>query len=228
MDFLVRSFQAALFGAFDIRDPLELGQCVRSSVGDLLSGEPLVLPLPSDAPLEIPRIVLKDKEEHYSCNISGARLDLYYREKNPSVKWTDLRDEYLKHLFSISQTIVKALRARITRLGSVAELRVPVGASPSLTIRKAFLRDGVLAGEREIQLAVLHRESWETIEINRWVRLTGKAGESALRVVIDINSIPEKQYDFEVDNIASFYNRVSNFLIADLEKVMLQRSGLET
>lgn len=228
MEFLVRSFQAALFGVIDIRDPLEVGHRVRSATGDLFDGEPLVLPLPSDAPLEIPRIVLKSKQERYSCNVSGVRLDLFYREKDPSQKWTGLRDEYLQHLSAISQTVVKTLRADITRLGSVAEFEVPISESPSLTMRKAYLKVGILPGECQIQLGVLHRQSWETIEINRWVRLTGKEGESALRVVVDINTIPEKKYDFDVDGIESFYNRVSSFFIADLETIILQRSGLET
>ncbi len=228
MDFLVRSFQAAIFGVIDIRDPLEIGHQVRSATGDLLGGEPLVLPLPSDAPSEIPRIVLKSKDERYSCNVSGVRLDLFYREKNPSLKWIDLRDEYFQHLWSVSHTLIETLRATINRLGSVAELEMQISTSPSLTLRKAYLKEGVLPGEHEIQLGVLYRESWETIEINRWLRLRGKEEESTLRVVVDINTIPEKKYDFDVEGIESFYNRVSSFFVADLEKTVLQRSGLET
>lgn len=228
MDFLVRSFQAAIFGVIDIRDPLEVGYDVRLATGDLLDGEPLVLPLPSDAPSEIPRIILKSKDERYSCNVSGVRLDLFYREKNPSQKWIDLRGEYFQYLLPISHTLTETRRATITRLGSIAEFEVPISTSPSLTIRKAYLKEGILPGEQEIQLGVLHRQSWEAIEINRWVRLRGKEGESVLRVVVDINTIPEKKYDFDVDRIESFYNYVSSFFVADLEKIILQRSGLET
>lgn len=227
MDFLVRSFQAALFGRVDVRDPLEVGRQVRSAASDLLDGEPLVLPLPSDAPSEIPRIVLKSKDERYSCNVSGDRIDLFYRDKKPSRKWIELRDEYFQYLLPILPTLVEALRTTITRLGSVAEFEVPIGTSPSLTIRRAYLKEGILPGEHEIQLGVLHRQSWETLEINRWVRLGGKEGESALRVVVDINTIPEKKYDFDVASIESFYNYVSSFFVADLEKIVLQRSGLE-
>lgn len=228
MDFLLRSFQAAIFGAVDIRDPLEVAHHVRSATSDLFDGEPLVLPLPSDAPSEIPRIVLKSKDERYSCNVSGVRLDLFYREKNPTRKWIDLRNEYFQHLLAISHTLVKTLRATVTRLGSVADFEVPIDTSPSLTLRRAYLKEGILPGEHEIELGILHRQSWETIEINRWVRLRGKEGESRLRVVVDINTIPEKKYDFNVDSIESFYNYISNFFIADLEKIVLQRSGLET
>lgn len=228
MDFLVRSFQAAIFGVIDIRDPLGVGHDVRSATGDLLDGEPLMLPLPSDAPSEIPRIVLKSKDERYSCNVSGDRLDLFYRDKKPSRKWIDLRDEYIQHLSAISHTLTETRRAIITRLGSIAEFEVPISTSPSLTIRKAYLKEGILPGEQEIQLGVLHRQSWEAIEINRWVRLRGKEGESVLRVVVDINTIPEKKYDFDVASIESFYNYVSSFFVADLEKIILQRSGIET
>lgn len=228
MDFLLRSLQAAIFGTIDIRDPLEVGHHVRSATGDLLDGEPLVLPLPPDAPLEIPRIVLKSKDERYSCNVSGVRLDLFYRDKDPSRKWVDLRDEYLQYLVATSHTLVETLQATITRLGSVAEFEVPIEISPSLAMRRAYLKEGILPGEHEIQLGVLLRQSWQPIEINRWVRLIGKEGESALRVVVDINTIPEKKYNFDIDGIESFYNRVSSFFIADLEKIVLQRSGLET
>lgn len=187
----------------------------------------MVLPLPSDAPSEIPRIVLKSKDEHYSCNVSGVRVDFFYREKEPSQKWTDLRDEYHRHLLAISQTVVETLRTSITRLGSIVEFYVPIGVSPSVAMRQAYLKEGVLPGEREIQLGALDRQYWETKEINRWVRVTGKDGESAVRVVVDINTIPEKKYDFDVDGIESFYRHVSSFLIADLEKIVFQRSGLE-
>ena len=228
MDFLVRSFQTVLFGLVDVRDPLRIGNQVRSAAGALFDGDPLVLPLPSDAPSEIPRIVVKSKDARYSCNVSGARVDFFYREKEPSQKWIDLRDEYHRHLLAISQTVVETLRTSITRLGSIVEFYVPIGVSPSVAMRQAYLKEGILPGESQIQLGVLHRQSWETIEINRWIRLTGKEGESALRVVVDINTIPEKKYDFDVDSIESFYNRVSSFFVADLEKIVLQRSGLET
>lgn len=228
MDFLVRSFQAAFFGAIDIRDPLEVGHGVRSATGDLLDGEPLMLPLPSDAPSEIPRIVLKSKDERYSCNVSGDRLDLFYRDKKPSRRWIDLRDEYFQHLCAISHTLAETLRTTITRLGSIAEFEVPTSTSPSLTIRRTYLKEGILPGEKEIQLAVLQQQSWEAVEINRWVRLRGKEEESVLRVVIDINTIPEKKYDFDVASTESFYNYVSSFLVTDLEKIILQRSDPET
>ena len=228
MDFLLRSLQAGIFGLIDIRDPLDIGHRVKSATGNLLDGEPLVLPLPSDAPSGIPRVVLMSRDERYSCNISGVRLDLFYREKSPSRKWSDLCDEYLQYLSAISQTLVTVLHTTITRLGSIAEFEVPIEGNPSLTIRRAYFREGILPGEHEIRLDVLHRQSWETIEINRWVRLRGKQEESALRVLVDINTVPEKKYNFDVDGIESFYNYVSSFFIADLEKIILQGSGLET
>ena len=49
-----------------------------------------------------------------------------------------------------------------------------------------------------------------------------------MRVVIDINTIPEKKYDFDVASTESFYNYVSSFLVTDLEKIILQRSDPET
>ena len=228
MDFLVRSFQVVLFGLIDVRDPLGIGNQVRSAASGLLDGDPLVLPLPADAPSEIPRIVLKSKDERYSCNVSGVRVDFFYREKEPTRKWIELRDEYLQYLSAISQTVVGTLRTGITRLGSVAEFEVPISTSPSLTIRRAYLKEGILSGQHEIQLGVLDRLAWEIADINRWIRVRGKEGESVLRVVVDINTIPDKKFDFDVQGIEAFYNRLSSFFVADLEKIVLARTGLET
>ncbi|MBM3118488.1 MAG: hypothetical protein FJ006_02885 [Chloroflexi bacterium] len=219
MDFFVRSLQAAIFGIINIRDPLEVGHQLRSATGGLFDGEPLVLPLPSDAPQEIPRIVLRDKEDRYSCNISSSRLDLFYRKKDPSQKWVDLRDEYLGHLSVVSRALLTNLRVDITRLGSVAEFAVPMDANPNSIIRKIFLKEGALVGEHALQLHILHRQSWETTEINRWIRLIGEEG-AMLRVIVDINTLPEKRYNFDVQGIESFYDHVSSFLADDLERII--------
>lgn len=228
MDFLIRSFQAALFGHIDIRDPLEVGHQLRSKTGNLFDGEPLVLPLPSDAPLEIPRIILKSKDDVHSCNVSAERLDLFYRAKQPTRKWIDLREEYFSRLSLISQTLVETLGVHVERLGSIAQFDVPVGQGASSIIRKAYLKDGILPGQHEIQLGVLDRQSWETIEINRWIRLRGHEEESTLHIIVDINTIPEKKYDFDLKGIESFYNYVTNFFVSDLEKTVLARTGLAT
>jgi len=228
MDFLIQSFQAALFGYIDIRDPLEVGHQLKSKTGDLFDGEPLVLPIPLDAPPEIPRLILKSKDDVHSCNVSPERIDLFYREKQPTKKWIDLRDEYLSRLLLISQSVVETLGMHITRLGSVAQFAVSVGQDASSITRKAYLRDGVLPGQRAIQLGVLDRQSLETTEINRWIRLRGQEEESTLHVIVDINTIPEKKYNFDVKGIESFYNYVSNFFVNDLEEIVLARTDLAT
>ncbi|MGB6837933.1 MAG: hypothetical protein WBF66_09540 [Dehalococcoidia bacterium] len=122
--------------------------------------------------------------------------------------------------------ISQDLGGRVIRVGLVTQFEVRLDEEAALFIRNRFLKPELFVGRRDLQLAALDRETWNGIEVNRWARLTSEhppndpAAAYVLRVVSDINSVPEQEYDFDPATLERFYTRSSRFLAEDLPRLV--------
>ncbi len=77
--------QAVLFiKSLDLSNPLSLAVFLKEDKGLPFDGPETVLPVPADAPLEIPRIILKSSDGVFNCNVSANRIDLFFNETGQS------------------------------------------------------------------------------------------------------------------------------------------------
>ena len=68
----------------DNSNKLDLAQKITQGTGNIFDGPPTILPIPNDAPQEIPRIILKDNTNTLNCNVCINRIDLLFKEnKDP-------------------------------------------------------------------------------------------------------------------------------------------------
>lgn len=225
MQYLVQTITVALFAPYDLTNKLEFANTVNKRVKHIFDGDPILLPIPTDAPPEIPRIILTSRDNRYRCNISAGRLDLLYNHQGkPDKELTDLRNEYLTILRDISEIIKGELKADVFRLGFiVGSLAFP--DDPVELIKSTFIREGVFKTPKQLELNVLDRITWDKLEINRWCRLStiqikeATGASKALSVVFDINTIPEKRYGFVVDSIIAFYDKASTYVSDSLKSL---------
>lgn len=223
MRHLVRNATAALFASYDLTNKLDVAHSLNKKVKHIFDGEPVLLPIPSDAPPEIPRIILASRNQRYRCNVAVGRLDfLYTQAGEPDKELTDLRDEFLTVLRQIAEVVKGEWKTDVSRLGFVVEsLAFP--NDPLELIKSTFIREGALKAPRRLEVHVLDRMTWDKLEVNRWYRLStvvipAATGErKALSVVFDVNTIPEERYDLGADSIIAFYDRASVYVSDSLK-----------
>ena len=121
LDFVIQNIQGVLFiENFAFRNKLGIASRINEAVDNLFDGDPTMLDLPPEAPLEIPRIQLKDSKPVYSLNFCPNRIDFFYNDPGkPEKKLSDLKDEYLNYFFKIVALVKQEYHLSTPRLAIV-------------------------------------------------------------------------------------------------------------
>ena len=185
----------------------------------MFDGEPVVLPLPHDAPPELPRIILQDKNGTNKIEVSPTRVN-FFRIKTVEDDRVDIQRfiidsaVLLKEYLSISG-------ARCGRLASVLK-RFCIKDDPSKEIVSHFCKEVFLNkpfdGPASFELHARKRYQFiEAFEVNSWVRI--KSGqvqypsETPKPIVLieqDINTLAEilETKNYTEEEILSFFGNV--------------------
>jgi hypothetical protein len=221
---VLRSVQCAFFTRLDLSDKLHIGSVLRAELQDVLDGEPLVLPAFPDAPPQIPQLILRSKDQSHECTVSSARVDFRHAGQAGDSAAQAGVEHHLEIAKRLHLAICQKLLARVTRVGVATQFEARLSEQASLFIRDRFLKAEAPPGSREVQLAVLERQTWSDIDVNRWISVKSEhpsdnpAAAYVLRVGSDINSVPEIDREFDSATLERFYGLVSSFLAEDLPR----------
>ncbi len=227
------SVQSAIFvRGLDLSDPLSVAQGIRGAAGGIFDGQPGVFPVPPNAPENVPRILLKDREGKYQCKVSTGRLDLAFdgsKRKASSIGM--LWDEYSGIIRQLAEYLKKKNPTRVWRLGLVVRLFKVLGGSANVHIREKYLSPA-LAGFQdpyEMHLSVLNKESMGRFSINRWLRLRPMRkrddpnDDRGFVVEVDINTPAEGADNYTEQEITDFFEEayqhivIEDMLLVDVE-----------
>ena len=89
VNFKVQKIQLTLFPKnFNLVDKIKVANDLKVKMEGLFNGKSTILPLPIDAPLEIPRIILQSKDNFFGCNIAIPRIDFFQQigEKHKMIR----------------------------------------------------------------------------------------------------------------------------------------------
>lgn len=185
---------------------------------DRYDGDPQALPLPPEAPAEIPRVILQSAEPQFRFEASPDRL---------TSRWVcpDGCDVSVTDVVGLcSQVILHCLdelHPQVGRLALVVTRAAPVD-DPAQTLIQSFC-------SQDAQLEPLNRSATFEIHnhkrytppgltymVNSWVRCrTGMIGDDkspAIVVEQDINTLAEESSTHQFDSIGSnsFYDAIAN------------------
>lgn len=229
MRLFVRNLQATLFTPnLDLSNKIVLAHQLTNDTGRLFDGDPVILPLPSDAPDEIPRIILKSKDDSYSMNIGPTRFDFYYNEKEiqdglPTKEILSIKKSYLENAKSVVKSIKEATGAKIVRLGFVPTLQTKITTSASRFISVSYLKQGRVTKDiYDMNLGVLKREKIGKRDVNIWFRINpyrkidDPLDDKLLTIQFDINTLPEQPLDLNTVEIIDFFEQAILYLESNL------------
>lgn len=184
-----------------------------TSFGELLNGEIVTLPLPADAPTDIPRITLPSADKKLKLEIALSRVN-FYRFEQENAEILDL-DGFLNHAKKIFDCYIKTTNSVVGRIASVL-VKYLDQADPGKTLATHFCKEerlsAVLNRPESFELHAHKRYSLDRFNVNSWVRSkTGSRRADKTKKIIlieqDLNTLPEEieKLNFTIDDIAHFY-----------------------
>lgn len=228
MEFFVRRILIVLFGDINLSDRIGVAQSLNKATKNLFSGEQTILPMPDDAPPEIPRIILGSKDKKFNCHVSPRRLEFSLgQKKGENKRLEELQDDFLSQLANIARVVKTELGVKVERLGIVVNSAMFPEESPVDFLMEKFLRSGMIMDPHELNLNFLHKFALGDFKVNRWQKLScvspkdkGTLEEAqVLRVETDVNTVPEIKYDFSAEAIPAFCSQVFTFMESNLESL---------
>lgn len=224
----IKSIQAAIFSPINLSDKLKVAQYIREGLNGILDGEPLIVPIPEDAPPEIPRIILKSKDGIYNCNVSTERIDLIFNEKSePKLSLANAKKQILPLFRKLTEIAVdQKIANEINRLGLVFNFFIKLPKSGTKFLVETFLKQIPSGPPYETRIYFLYHDKIKNYEINKWIKISplrkvkNKSDDTALSFIIDINTLSEmiEKYKFNKKAIDNFYNESISIVEEDLQK----------
>lgn len=223
----IQAVQIAYFyTGIDLSDKLKVAQLAKASFGDVLDGEPTILPLPNDAPLEIPRVVLQSKNNIHLCNIAGNRLDFIIRipEGGEYMSIVDFKTSMPKIVDSLNNILLTELLVKPFRLGLILTYVALPKIGGLSFVKKYFIGENKDLSV-EAQVHKLTIESIDSIKVNNWIRVIAKentlpTGENPLTVTSDVNSLITEKVEYTDKLCLSFFNSSLDLSLKTVEQTI--------
>jgi hypothetical protein len=173
---IVRFLGSAFTPDFNISNSLKIANTAVEILGDKLDGPPSIMPIPQDAPSEIPRIMLSSSDKKLNVNISLSRTNLF-SEMPPPIDSEEIDiNEYSSTSSLFFSEFQKRLDLRVQRMGFVTE-RVKFRKDALSYILERFCnKDQIEKGRpfnnaKRFEIHSLKKYTWHALNINSWVRV---------------------------------------------------------
>jgi len=231
LQYFVRNWTTVLFGYYDLTDKLQVAATLDRATKRVFDGEPMIFPIPPDAPDEIPRIALASKNQKYRCNVAASRLQFMYDEPSqPGKGLGDLTEHHLSLVRSLAECVTGELKVSVFRLGFVVTSLAFPDEEPVRVIQKAFFRDDALSTPHRLEIHTMNKFVMSAIELNKWCRISSvdapyqEGQRRALSVIFDLNTVPAKRYDFGPQLIVEFCSLAVSQVISGLSTLLPEKS----
>lgn len=218
MNIYISDLQAGLFTtSLDLSNKIGLAGAIIEATKGLFDGNPTMLNVPSDAPAEIPRLILKNPNSSYMFQFGLNRMDFFYHDKSmvggtPTKKMEDVKVDFLAKLASINSTVKKVTGAKIVRVGLVPTLILKNDSGACKFIRETYFNlKKVEEGINEISFSTNRRTKLDNFNANVGIRGVAfrKPNEGLDNKVsvfnVDINTLSEELLDLKVEEMNKFF-----------------------
>jgi len=199
------------------------------------NGEFISVPIPQDAPAEIPRIILNSKDGLWKLEVSLMRTALIFLKPSLDLVTDNDAIEFNTFAKKVFYNYKKKTKIRVQRLAYVTERVTKIsGNSPAQYIADKFCKDNYLKapfnGTQSFELHSLKKYKFERFDLNSWVRLKStnlldKNRTPVLLVVNDINTLALQEAPdntFSLKDIQRFYNKIPDHLDSILKLYLLE------
>jgi len=185
--------QLALFFQNQISRPDNLMGGINSSMGNLFDAMPQILPIPAEAPAEIPRVQMRSENGKYNCNIACSRVDFILNgDFRDEVVWPDLTKDFLAKVKLFISSVFD--QSQVVRFGLIGNFFIPDKSATTSMTRKYLKID--LNSAEEINLRFNKRTSSHGYTLNNITSVntalaeTNGQTEKGIFIELDVNNVP--------------------------------------
>lgn len=221
-DFRVFSCQLSLFYNILTTQVSRILREVLDNFGDAFDGDPLSMPIPQDAPPDIPRVVLTNKTPRTKLEICLSRINFYQFKIDDSDN-IDI-GEFYKTYSDLCFKLAELLNAPPNRLGAFLVRRAEPD-NPGILLARHFCQDKwkekplnrpeffELHAHKKFNIYNNDNESSSLI-VNSWVRNKAdvrKTGDMQIPVIVveqDLNTLDEQRQNFGKEAVEKYYSVV--------------------
>lgn len=214
-----------------IIDKLKAASAINDNLSGLFDGDPIILPLPEDAPSEIPGIQMCSKDGRYNLSIARSRLDFAFKYKEEEENLFPIPGLFERFL-SIFQYFRDNTHTQITRCAIVNNWIVELENPAADFLLSKYIRSGTpIIRPYELELHYLTKESIAGFESNKWTRIKSarKINEPEQNRFIafhmDINTLVEIPYEFNRESLRLFLDQSSKIMNETIEKHFKNMEG---
>jgi len=220
----INSLQVGFFlNTINLLDKLSIAKNINTVTNNIFDGEPLILPIPENAPPEIPRIILKTKQEDLIMNVSYSRIDIIFENKQKKIiHFNELKEKFNDLIKKITISIYKNFSATTKRLGLVTMAGYDV-KNPIAIIYKKFDKRFIneLKDSKEIQAHIFKQEKISKFKINNWIRIIAQEvndKRDKFNILNDLNIQEDNKEIIGLDDVILFYQKMLDYNEQNLNK----------
>ncbi len=218
---LARLQTAVFLTSLDTTRKLDLALTIRQASDELLDADPLMLPIPSHAPLDMPRLQIKSGDGYWTCQVTGNRLDLIFEIPNDKLGIAESAQTIHRQaqiLSSLWEDLQRNFGAAANRMGLVSRFVGPLDNAVEV-LRERFLLASNAPEPHELQLHVLHKMTLGDTPVNRWTRCFSAASsplpgtQGWIQVEIDVNTMPDHPFTVTPSSLTDFATMVEHLVL---------------
>lgn len=188
--------QLALFFQNPIARPDNLMGGINSSMGNLFDAMPQILPIPAEAPAEIPRVQMRSENDKYNCNIACSRVDFFLNgDFRDETAWPDITKDFLAKVKLFINSVFE--QSKIIRFGLIGNFFIPdKSATTSMTNKylKVDLNSAEEINLRFNKITSSHGYNLNNItSVNTAVAENNGKSDKGIFIELDVNNVPTQE-----------------------------------
>lgn len=210
-DFRILSLQFSIFVPELLFNPNKILGILMSKFSDIFDGDTTVIPLPSDAPGEFPRLTLLSSDNKTKLEIAANRVNLFRYRKEDT---TEIDEKpFLQICSDVFREYIDCTSAKVGRFALVI-VKFSEDSNPGLTLARHFCKDELMVEpfDRPERFEIHSHKKYKLgdFNVNSWVRCkSGILKKDNVPIVLveqDTNTLSEEIEDneFDIDQIQSF------------------------
>lgn len=214
--------QLALFFKTNEERPDKFADKIDEALNGIFDQMPTIIPVPSDAPPEIPLVMMNSKNGKYNCNIARSRIDFTVNFAATTGSNTVQLSEFIELARPFASLIFGY--KEIVRFGFVGQYFFK-NTDPIKKIQSKYIKNNL--GDLE-ELNIRYNRRFENngivcndiIDISKGaLNETGKASQSGVFIQRDMNNVPVETLKIE-DVISIIVNRQDKFKLSGIMELI--------
>lgn len=204
------------FGELYTDNSLKVASKIQEEIA-MFDGEPYVLPV-KDAPPEIPRIILQNKDKSIKLEISFQRANL--------IITGDIEDKFEVSngiLATLVELIYNDFNWKLKRLGRYATEKVKFSEPAIQFLKDNYLKEEKFEDAEQLNLHWLQKENFIDQNVNLWTKINTPEGSERkeFTVTVDLNLVEDDNRELGKEFSDEFFQKSIQKIRDQFESILI-------